>query len=85
MPSNTTTGEVVVDENSEKSLMPASCMKAITTAAALQILGPETRFQTDLEYDGIIDNSGRFMEISISMEEGILVSVLIGSKGRCMG
>src|ERR1700693_2764572 len=55
---NTKTGEVVMDENSDKSLMPASCIKAITTAAALQILGPETRFQTDLEYDGVIDNSG---------------------------
>ncbi len=51
---NTKTGEVVLDENSGKSLMPASCMKVVTTAAALQILGPETRFQTDLEYDGIL-------------------------------
>ncbi|HEY5234818.1 MAG TPA: D-alanyl-D-alanine carboxypeptidase/D-alanyl-D-alanine-endopeptidase [Rhabdochlamydiaceae bacterium] len=55
---NTKTGEVVMDENSDKSLMPASCVKAITTAAALQILGTEMRFQTDLEYDGIIDSSG---------------------------
>lgn len=49
------TGEVLLDENSGKSLMPASCMKVITTAAALEILGPETRFQTDLEYDGSLD------------------------------
>jgi D-alanyl-D-alanine carboxypeptidase/D-alanyl-D-alanine-endopeptidase (penicillin-binding protein 4) len=55
---NTETGEVVMDESSEKSLMPASCIKTITTAAALQILGPEMRFQTDLEYDGVLDNSG---------------------------
>jgi D-alanyl-D-alanine carboxypeptidase/D-alanyl-D-alanine-endopeptidase (penicillin-binding protein 4) len=55
---NTKTGEVVMDESSEKSLMPASSIKAITTATALQILGPETRFQTDLEYDGEIDSAG---------------------------
>ena len=55
---NTKTGEVVMDENSGKSLMPASSIKAITTATALQILGPETRFQTDLEYDGVIDKAG---------------------------
>jgi D-alanyl-D-alanine carboxypeptidase/D-alanyl-D-alanine-endopeptidase (penicillin-binding protein 4) len=50
------TGQVLLDESSGKSLMPASCMKVITTAAALQILGPETRFQTDLEYDGTLDS-----------------------------
>ncbi len=55
---NTKTNEVVMDEQSDKSLVPASCVKAITTAVALQILGPETRFQTDLEYDGVIDRSG---------------------------
>jgi len=49
------TGEVLLDESSGKSLMPASCMKVITTAAALQILGPDTRFQTDLEYDGVLN------------------------------
>lgn len=52
---NTKTGEVVVDQQSNKSVVPASCVKAITTAVALQILGPETRFQTDLEYDGVIE------------------------------
>lgn len=55
---NSKTGEVVMDESSDKSLIPASCIKAITTAAALQILGPDMRFQTDLEYDGTIDSAG---------------------------
>ncbi len=55
---NTKTGDLVLSENGDKSLVPASCVKAITTATALQILGPETRFQTDLEYDGVIDKSG---------------------------
>jgi len=51
-------GEVLFEENSEKSLCPASCIKIITTAAALSLLGPEARFQTDLEYDGSIDEKG---------------------------
>jgi D-alanyl-D-alanine carboxypeptidase/D-alanyl-D-alanine-endopeptidase (penicillin-binding protein 4) len=55
---NTATGEIVMDESSGKSLIPASCIKAITTAAALQILGPETRFETDLQYDGAVDSTG---------------------------
>ena len=50
------TGEVLVDQNSHLSLMPASCMKIITTAAALHILGPNYRFQTHLQYDGFIDD-----------------------------
>lgn len=52
---NMETGEVLLDKNSDKSLTPASCMKVVTTAAALQLLGPEMRFQTDLEYDGAIE------------------------------
>ncbi len=52
---NTATGEVVFDENSDKSLTPASCMKVITTGAAYYLLGSESRFQTDLEYDGVIN------------------------------
>lgn len=55
---NMETGEVLLDKNSGKSLAPASCMKVVTTAAALQLLGPEMRFQTDLEYDGVIEKDG---------------------------
>jgi serine-type D-Ala-D-Ala carboxypeptidase/endopeptidase (penicillin-binding protein 4) len=50
------TGKVIVNENSQKSLMPASCIKLVTTAAALHILGPKTRFETRLSYDGKIEN-----------------------------
>ncbi|MBS0629657.1 MAG: D-alanyl-D-alanine carboxypeptidase/D-alanyl-D-alanine-endopeptidase [Verrucomicrobia bacterium] len=50
------TGEVLIDENSDKSLVPSSCMKVVTTAAALEILGPESKFQTDLEIDGAIES-----------------------------
>lgn len=52
-----TTGEVLIDENSNLSLMPASCMKIITTATALHLLGPSYRFETHLQYDGFIDDA----------------------------
>jgi D-alanyl-D-alanine carboxypeptidase/D-alanyl-D-alanine-endopeptidase (penicillin-binding protein 4) len=53
----TTTGEVLIEKNNDLSLMPSSCMKVVTTAAALHILGPDSRFETHLEYDGIIDSN----------------------------
>ena len=49
------TGEVFQDQNSDLSLIPASCLKIATTAAALQILGADYRFETHLEYDGRIE------------------------------
>lgn len=51
-------GRVIADFQSEKSLIPASNMKLITTATALELLGSDFRFETPLEYDGTIDNKG---------------------------
>ncbi|MBN1352017.1 D-alanyl-D-alanine carboxypeptidase/D-alanyl-D-alanine-endopeptidase [candidate division KSB1 bacterium] len=48
-------GEFLVNVNGEKSLAPASCMKLVTSAAALCLLGEEYRFQTRLGYTGYID------------------------------
>ncbi len=48
----TATQEVLIDQNSDLSLVPGSCMKIATTGAALHLLGAETRFSTLLEYDG---------------------------------
>lgn len=68
------TGEVLIDENSGKSLVPSSCLKIVTTAAALQILGPESTFETDLEADGAI-------------EDGVLKGNLVirGGGDPCLG
>jgi serine-type D-Ala-D-Ala carboxypeptidase/endopeptidase (penicillin-binding protein 4) len=49
------TGKVLIEKNSDLSFVPASCIKIVTTAAALNILGPEFRFETHIEYDGWID------------------------------
>lgn len=48
------TGKVLLDENSETSMIPASCLKLVTTGAALCLLDPTSGFKTELQYDGEI-------------------------------
>ena len=55
---NITSGTVLVDINSDKSLSPASNLKLLTSAVALSHLGSEYTFNTYLEYSGVIDNTG---------------------------
>ncbi len=47
-------GKVLVDKNSDETMLPASTMKTVTSAAALDILGEDFRFETHLEVDGTI-------------------------------
>jgi D-alanyl-D-alanine carboxypeptidase/D-alanyl-D-alanine-endopeptidase (penicillin-binding protein 4) len=42
-------GEVVLDENATTALIPASSFKTLTTATALEILGPDFHFTTELK------------------------------------
>ncbi len=49
------TGTVVCEYNSKLSLTPASTMKIITTASALQLLGKDFRYETLLQYSGTFD------------------------------
>jgi D-alanyl-D-alanine carboxypeptidase/D-alanyl-D-alanine-endopeptidase (penicillin-binding protein 4) len=44
-------GEIIYDHEGSKSLVPASTMKAITTASALYHLGPDFCFETKLQVD----------------------------------
>ncbi len=46
---------VIAEYNSALSLVPASTMKIVTTGAALSILGSNFKFETKLQYDGILD------------------------------
>jgi D-alanyl-D-alanine carboxypeptidase/D-alanyl-D-alanine-endopeptidase (penicillin-binding protein 4) len=55
---NVESGKEVFSWESDKSLIPASTWKAITTATALGILGPDYRYETVLEYDGEISAGG---------------------------
>ncbi len=42
----------------DDGLVPASTMKAITTATAIELLGPDHRFSTELQTVGSIDDDG---------------------------
>jgi D-alanyl-D-alanine carboxypeptidase/D-alanyl-D-alanine-endopeptidase (penicillin-binding protein 4) len=48
-------GKTVFEYNSVKSLAPASVMKLITSAAALELLGPQYTFRTDVGYTGTLN------------------------------
>lgn len=52
-------GEAILDINSATSLVPASVMKLITSATALELLGPDYTFTTQIGYTGYISKSGR--------------------------
>ncbi|MDD4004907.1 MAG: D-alanyl-D-alanine carboxypeptidase/D-alanyl-D-alanine-endopeptidase [Elusimicrobiaceae bacterium] len=52
----TADGTELASFNSGKNLCPASGMKLFTTAAALELLGPDHRFKTELLYSGSIDD-----------------------------
>ncbi len=52
------TGKNVCDYNGDMALCPASCMKLVTTAAALEILGPGYTYKTTIFTDGVIDIKG---------------------------
>ena len=47
--------EVVVDFNGRKGFIPASTTKVLTSAAALDALGPDFTFATMLEISGVVD------------------------------
>ena len=47
-------GKVLVDHNSQMALTPASILKCVTTATALQMLGPDYRFTTSVSLRGSV-------------------------------
>lgn len=52
------TGKIVTSYNKDIAVVPASVMKLVTTATALEILGPEHKFKTIIEYSGkLIDGT----------------------------
>jgi len=51
------TDSVVASLNEKQSLVPASTMKIVTTATALQVLSSYHKFSTELAYDGYIDTN----------------------------
>ena len=51
-------GEVFYERNPGKMFMPASNQKMYTTAAALCLLGPQYRYETDFMTNGDLDTNG---------------------------
>ena len=51
------TGEVLFSYNGEKLMIPASTLKLVTSAAALEILGANYRFKTKIGFSGKIINN----------------------------
>jgi D-alanyl-D-alanine carboxypeptidase/D-alanyl-D-alanine-endopeptidase (penicillin-binding protein 4) len=47
---------ILIENNAQKSLSPASTLKLITTAAILAALRPDFKYSTTLAYDGKIEN-----------------------------
>lgn len=54
---STKTGDYKLQYNAQKSVNSASVLKLASTASALSVFGSKYRFQTFLEYDGVIIDS----------------------------
>ena len=52
------TNKVILDYKGKTALVPASVMKVVTGATALEVLGENKRFETKLIYDGTITKNG---------------------------
>ncbi|MDR3061673.1 MAG: D-alanyl-D-alanine carboxypeptidase/D-alanyl-D-alanine-endopeptidase [Dysgonamonadaceae bacterium] len=51
-------GTVICSYNDQLSLCPASCLKLVSSAAALELLGPDFTYKTVLFTDGVVDSRG---------------------------
>lgn len=52
----------VIDSTVQRSLVPASVMKLVTTAAAWEILGRDYRFKTTLGYRGLVNHDRNHLD-----------------------
>ncbi|NJN34268.1 MAG: hypothetical protein HC817_08475 [Saprospiraceae bacterium] len=83
-------GQLLGGVNASMSLIPASNMKIVSTAAALKILSPDFTYRTDLQHDGYITDSILFGNVFIKgygdptlgspeMPNGVPMRVLLDS------
>jgi serine-type D-Ala-D-Ala carboxypeptidase/endopeptidase (penicillin-binding protein 4) len=63
-------GKVLASENSQQLMAPASTLKLVTSAAALEMLGPEYRFKTELGYTGQLQKESQLLEGNLVIRGG---------------
>jgi D-alanyl-D-alanine carboxypeptidase/D-alanyl-D-alanine-endopeptidase (penicillin-binding protein 4) len=63
-------GKVIAEHNPDKSLTQASVMKLVTTAAALEMLGPDYTFKTIIGYSGSIKKGSKTLDGNIIIKGG---------------
>lgn len=51
-------GQVIIDQHANLRMIPASTQKLITAKSALDILGKDFQFRTELRFSGTIDSTG---------------------------
>jgi len=54
-------GETIAKMNPDMALKPASTLKLLSTATALELLGPNFRFETSIAYTGEIDTVNKLL------------------------
>ena len=59
------TGEIIASHRPNHVVPPASTMKLLTTATALEVFGEDHRFSTFIEYSGSIENGVLYGDIYI--------------------
>ena len=71
---NTKKDTAIAEYNSHVSVVPASTLKIVTTAAALSILGSDFIFETQLLYDGVFDSTSGVLKGNIQTESTIITN-----------
>lgn len=67
---NTKKDTAIAEYNSHVSVVPASTLKIVTTAAALSILGSDFVFETQILYDGVFDSTSGVLKGNLYIRGG---------------
>jgi D-alanyl-D-alanine carboxypeptidase/D-alanyl-D-alanine-endopeptidase (penicillin-binding protein 4) len=62
---NAQNSEPIFKSTPHLSLVPASIFKVVTTATALEVLGPDFRFKTTLAYTGVVKNDTLYGDLQV--------------------
>ena len=75
-------GKTVYSYDTDRLQSPASVLKTVATATALEILGEDYRYPTTLEYDGILENGT--LEGNLYIKEAVIPpwALRISHRGR---